>query len=58
MNVSELFDSLIKNLSRDSKRHINPKIQSMVGILPPDTDIDAVRMEYLTEKYLKNDRND
>ena len=58
MNLSKLFDTLIINLSQDPLRHINPKLRSMMGILPPDTDIDALRMAYLTEKYLKDDRND
>ena len=57
MNVNELFDMLIKNLSLASKYPINEKVRSMIGILPPDTDIDSVRMAYLTEKYLRNDRH-
>ncbi len=33
-------------------------IKALIGILPPDTDVDAARMEYLTQKYLSRESND
>ena len=32
---------------------INPKVKNMMGLLPPDLDTDAERMEYLTKKHLQ-----
>jgi hypothetical protein len=57
ISVSELFDRLLKNLQRVSTHHIDPEIQSWIGIPPKDTDIDAVRMDYLTKKYLTDEDN-
>ena len=58
ISVSELVDRLLKNLQRVSTHRIDPEIQSWIGILPKDTDIDAVRMDYLTKKYLSDENND
>jgi hypothetical protein len=57
MSIDAVIDSLIKNLERVIEHPIDPKIKSWVGILPSDTDVDALRMEYLAEKYLRDDRN-
>ena len=53
MSVTKLAKE--KPISVDLGRfhRIDPKIRSMMGILPPDTDVDALRMEYLTEKHLR-----
>ena len=56
-SIDAVIDRLIKNLAHVIKHPIDPVIQSWVGILPSDTDIDALRMEYLTEKYLGDDRH-
>jgi hypothetical protein len=58
ISVSELVDRLLKNLQRVSEHRIDPVVQSWIGILPKDTDIDAVRMDYLTKKYLSDENND
>ena len=58
LTVDLVVDRLVQNLQRMTTRRVDPTLAAMVGMLPPDTDIDAVRMEYLTEKYLKNGRND
>jgi len=33
---------------------INPKVKSLMGLLPPDTDVDALRMEYIRKKHLRS----
>ncbi len=58
LSIDTVIDRLIQGLERMTTRRVDPILQSMVGMLPPDTDVDAVRMEYLAEKYLRNDRND
>jgi hypothetical protein len=58
LTIDTVIDRLIQGLQRMTTRRVDPVLQSMVGMLPPDTDVDEVRMQYLTEKYLKNDRND
>jgi len=58
ISVSDLFDRLLENVQRVSEHRIDPVVQSWVGILPKDTDIDAVRMDYLTKKYLSDENND
>ena len=58
ISINDLFDRLLENLQRVSTHRIDPEIQSWIGILPRDTDIDAVRMDYLTKKYLSGENND
>ncbi|HWF43697.1 MAG TPA: DUF6364 family protein [Candidatus Kapabacteria bacterium] len=58
LSVDTVIDRLIQSLKRMTLRKVDPVLESMVGILPPDTDLDEVRMRYLAEKYLRNDRND
>jgi hypothetical protein len=53
VSVDAVIDSLIKSLHHARSHPIDAGLQKMVGILPADTDIEAIRMEYLTEKYLK-----
>jgi hypothetical protein len=57
LSVDLVIDRLIQSLERMTTRRIDPVLQSMVGMLPPDTDVDELRMQYLTEKYLNDDRN-
>jgi hypothetical protein len=58
ISVSELVDRLLENVQRVSMHRIDPEIRSWIGILPKDTDIDAIRMDYLTRKYLTDENND
>jgi hypothetical protein len=58
LSVDTVVDRLVQSLKRITARKIDPILESMVGMLPPETDIDDVRMQYLTEKYLQNDRHD
>jgi hypothetical protein len=58
MSIDDVFDRLVRSLQSATNRKIDPMIQKWAGILPTDTDIDALRLEYLTEKYLGDDRND
>ena len=37
---------------------ISPRIASWVGILPPDTDVDVARLEYQTQKHMRDWNND
>lgn len=55
MTVDDVIDRLIRNLKRITSRSVDPELGSLVGILPPDTDTDALRMQYLTDKYLPHD---
>ena len=57
-SVDSVIDRLIQGLQHKKIHAIDPELQKMVGILPSDTDVDALRMEYLTEKYLRDERND
>ena len=57
VTVDNVIDTLIIGLEQKTSRRIDPELQSLVGILPSNADVDALRMEYLTEKYLKDDRN-
>ena len=54
MSISELFDNLIRMLMLEEENPIDPGIKALEGILPPDTDFDAERMEYLTQKHLRD----
>ncbi len=58
LSVDEVFDRLVKNLERVTHRRVDSTLRSMVGVIPDDVSIDDLRMEYLTEKYLGNGRND
>jgi hypothetical protein len=57
ISVSELVDRLLKNLQRVSKQEVSLTVQSWIGILPSDMDVDAVRLDYLTKKYLTDEDN-
>jgi hypothetical protein len=58
LSIDIVIDRLIQGLERITTRRVDPILQSMVGMLPPDTDVDEIRMQYITEKYLRNDRNE
>ncbi|HET6400799.1 MAG TPA: hypothetical protein VFH95_05300 [Candidatus Kapabacteria bacterium] len=58
MRVDDVFDYLVRTLRHATDRDIDPMIRSWAGILPPDSDVDALRMQYLTEKFLQHGRND
>jgi len=54
-SVPSVEDELIQAIKEG---RISPRIRSMIGILPIDMDVDAARMEYLREKYLKSTAGD
>jgi hypothetical protein len=58
MKVDDVFDYLVRTLRHATTRDVDPMIRAWAGILPADSDVDALRMEHLSEKYLRNDRND
>lgn len=53
VTVTEVISRYLERLQADNPDELHPEVQKLVGIIPPDTDIDALRLEYLTEKYLK-----
>jgi hypothetical protein len=55
LTVNQLFDRFVKDLHRYDA--IDPAIRSLIGILRPNTDVDAARMEYLNRKYLNGEGN-
>ena len=57
MKVDDVFDQLVRTLRHATDKDIDPVIRSWAGVLPSGSDIDALRMEYLTEKYLRDDRH-
>jgi hypothetical protein len=58
ISISELADQLVRSMKQEGGYPIDPAIETMTGILPKDTDIDASRMEYLTNKHLNGDNHD
>ena len=58
ISVSDLFDRFIQKLKWEEENPIDPGIKALEGILPPDTDFDAERMEYFTRKHLSGESND
>jgi hypothetical protein len=58
MKLDDVFGYLVRTLHHATDRDIDPMIRSWAGILPPDSDVDALRMQYLTEKFLQHGRND
>jgi len=57
LSLDQVFNSFVRTLRRITTRPVDAELESLVGILPPETDVDALRMAYLTEKFLSNDRH-
>ena len=57
ISINDLFDRFIQRLKWEEEHPIDPIIESLIGILPADMNVDSARMEYLTQKYLKGENN-
>ncbi|HZK75613.1 MAG TPA: hypothetical protein VFD13_01785 [Candidatus Kapabacteria bacterium] len=51
LTASDNAEELMRSIEDGS---ISPMIARMIGILPKDMHVDAARMEYLTQKHLRN----
>lgn len=49
--ISEIIDQFVKNLKREAKPNIHPKIKEITGIIPPDIDAKAEYAEYILKKH-------
>ncbi len=51
VTVTEVVSRYFEKLQSDTEDELHPDVQKMVGILPPDVDIEATRWEHYKEKY-------
>ncbi|GIK54993.1 MAG: hypothetical protein HND44_01310 [Chloroflexi bacterium] len=50
-SVSQLVEVYLRDLSRRKEIAHTPLVQRLTGIIPPDSDIDDARFQYLLDKY-------
>ena len=51
VTVTEVVSRYFEKLQSDTEHELHPEVQKMVGILPPDADIDAARWAHYKQKY-------
>ncbi|KAA9134224.1 hypothetical protein F3N42_00415 [Marinihelvus fidelis] len=51
VTVTEVIGRYFEYLQAETPDEIHPDLEWLVGIIPPDVDVDELRYEYLKEKY-------
>lgn len=51
VTVTEVVSRYFEKLQSDTEHELHPEVQKMVGILPPDADLETARWEHYKEKY-------
>lgn len=50
-SISQLVEVYLRDLSRRKEMAHTPLVQRLTGIIPPDSDTDEARFQYLMDKH-------
>lgn len=56
LTLTEVVSRYFRRLDALEPADLSPALREVVGLIPPDADLDAARDEYLQEKYLRDSR--
>lgn len=53
LTLTEVVSRYFRRLDALEPTDLSPATREIVGLIPPDADLDALRDEYMREKYLR-----
>jgi hypothetical protein len=53
LTLTEVISRYFRRLRALEPSDLHPDVREVVGLIPPDADLDALREEYLREKHLR-----